>query len=36
VIDAALIVGQFDAIDNDPSFLVLFEMIDAADHGRLS
>ncbi len=36
LIDLLQIVGEFDASDNYPSFLMLFQAIDAADHGRLA
>src|SRR5689334_12919605 len=35
-IDTALIVGEFDSVDDDPTFLMRLKMIDAANHGRLT
>ena len=35
-VDAAQIIGQLGAVDDDLAGLVLFESVDAADHGRLA
>lgn len=36
LIDLFQIVGEFDAIDIDGAGLVLFQPVDAADHGRFA
>ena len=35
-VDFLQVVGQFDAVDDDLALLVLFEPVDAADHGRFA
>src|SRR5690606_26629286 len=35
-LDVLQVVGQLGAIDDDVALLVLFQPVDAADHGRLA
>src|SRR5690606_16033111 len=36
LVDGAHVVGEFDAVYQDPAFLMLLETIDAADEGRFA
>ena len=36
LVDLLQIVGELDAVDDDLALLVLFQAVDAADHGRLA
>ncbi len=33
LIDLLEVVGELDAVNDDPSLLVFFQPVDAADHG---
>ena len=35
-IDVPLVVGQLDAVDDDPALLMFLQAVDAADHCRFS
>ena len=36
LVDLLEIVGELDAVDDDPALLVLLQPVDAADHRRLA